>query len=80
MAHGTVEEGQSVPILLQRAAFLCMRGRHEDALAAAKEALRYATPDPETEPSDMVLQARCLTQIGAAQAASGRRADAIQTL
>lgn len=81
MAHGTAEKGQSVPSLLQRAAFLCMRGRHEDALAAAKEALRHATPpDLETEKSDTVLQARCLTQIGAAQAASGRRADAIQTL
>lgn len=70
-----------MPRLLQRAAFLCMRGRHEDALAAAKEALRHATPsDPEKEKNDTALQARCLTQIGAAQAASGRRSDAIQSL
>ncbi len=80
MARGTVHEAQPVARLLQRASFLCLRGRHDDALAVAKEALRSASlRDPDSD-SSRKLQAQCLTQMGAAQSAAGHGFDAIATL
>lgn len=80
MTRELVEDQKPVPHLLQRASFLCLRARHADALAVAKEALEFASTGADEDKAANCLQAKCLIQMGAAQSASGNPADAIGSL